>query len=186
MKVDSRNSYVDLTGLKFGRLTAEWPAGRRGCGPNRKTYWLCLCDCGRVKVVSTGNLRTQQVLSCGCLMRETSRKIGKSRMVHGLTGTPAFNLWRQAKRRALASSLPFEITVYDIVIPQHCPFLEIPLIPQKNKLGPNSPSIDKIIPSLGYVRGNIQVISVKANWMKGNATIEEMRLFLKNWEAMAA
>lgn len=45
---------------------------------------------------------------------------------------------------------------------------------------PNSPSLDKIIPQLGYVKGNIIVMSMKANIMKANATKEELINFSKN------
>lgn len=46
-------------------------------------------------------------------------------------------------------------------------------------MNPNedSPSIDKVIPELGYVRGNVWVISNKANRIKNNATLEELKLF---------
>jgi hypothetical protein len=49
-----------------------------------------------------------------------------------------------------------------------------------SKLPENYASLDKIDPSKGYVIGNLQVISKKANAMKSNATIEELRLFVKN------
>jgi len=39
-----------------------------------------------------------------------------------------------------------------------------------------APSMDKIIPALGYVKGNIQIISMRANRIKSNATTEELRL----------
>ena len=42
-------------------------------------------------------------------------------------------------------------------------------------LGDDSPSLDRIVSSLGYVKGNIRVISYKANRVKSNATLEELR-----------
>jgi hypothetical protein len=184
MKLDLRggNNYLDLTQKVFGRLTTQWIAGRRGRGPSKKTIWLCSCSCGRLRLVNTGNLRSGQVQSCGCIRYETMRITGQSNRRHGLTGTPQFKMWRQAKRRAAAFGLEFSISVSDIVIPSVCPLLHIPMFPRKNGLGPNSPSLDRIVPSLGYIVGNIQVISMKANLMKGNATLEEMQLLVRNWE----
>ena len=48
------------------------------------------------------------------------------------------------------------------------------------KGGPNSPSLDKIIPAIGYIKGNIAVMSHKANTMKQNATLEEL-ILLGEW-----
>ena len=81
-----------------------------------------------------------------------------------------------AKQRAKKSGLPFDITYKDIVIPEFCPYLGIKLVPFSEW---SSPSLDKIIPTLGYVKGNIQVISTKANTMKNNATQEELICFAK-------
>jgi hypothetical protein len=66
------------------------------------------------------------------------------------------------------------------VIPIVCPILGIPIIKEvTNKLGPKttSPSIDRIDNSKGYIKGNVQVISNKANVMKGNSTPEERLKF---------
>jgi hypothetical protein len=87
----------------------------------------------------------------------------------------------RAKRRSKKYNLPFNIDISDIIIPEFCPVLEIKL--ERNYGGSandNSPSLDKIIPYLGYVKGNIRVISHKANTMKNNATEEELKLFCKN------
>ena len=43
----------------------------------------------------------------------------------------------------------------------------------------NSPSIDRKIPSLGYMKGNIWVISYRANRIKNDATVEELELLAK-------
>jgi hypothetical protein len=39
----------------------------------------------------------------------------------------------------------------------------------------NSPTLDRIIPSLGYVRGNVKVISMRANVLKHNASLDELK-----------
>jgi len=96
--------------------------------------------------------------------------------------SPELKMWRRAANRAKEQQLAFDILVDDIVIPDVCPVLGIPLVINKGKSGGgnNSPSLDKIIPELGYVRGNIQVISQLANVMKFNATKEQLLLFA-NW-----
>lgn len=57
---------LDLTGQKYGRLQVLEPA------PNKKgkTMWLCQCDCGNKKIISTDSLRSGKVSSCGCLKKE--------------------------------------------------------------------------------------------------------------------
>ena len=69
-----------------------------------------------------------------------------------------------------------------------CPILEVPLnyspVGYGQKTPPNHASLDKIDPSKGYVVGNLQVISKKANSMKSDASIEELRKFVKNITAI--
>jgi hypothetical protein len=57
--------------------------------------------------------------------------------------------------------------------------------PGQDKPTDNSPSLDKIIPSLGYVRGNVQVISQRANSIKRDATLAELELLVQNMRANA-
>jgi hypothetical protein len=92
----------------------------------------------------------------------------------------AKKLYRFAKQRATKLNLPFDITEEDITVPTHCPALGIELVHNQNSVGPNSPTLDKLVPELGYVKGNIAVISHKANLMKNNATLEEL-LGLVKW-----
>lgn len=62
------------------------------------------------------------------------------------------------------------------MIPLHCPVLGLPLYRNSggSAQGPNSPSLDRIDPALGYVKGNVKVISSRANSIKSNATPEEL------------
>jgi hypothetical protein len=77
----------------------------------------------------------------------------------------------EAKRRAVRQGVPFNLSRLDIAIPPVCPILGIPLIiGQKTHVSPNSPTLDRIVPSRGYVRGNVLIISWLANKTKGNIT----------------
>lgn len=85
-----------------------------------------------------------------------------------------------AKYRAKKNNLPFDLEVSDIVLPTHCPILKIPLLTyagQGNNIRKDSYSLDRIDPTKGYTKDNIQVISGLANRMKQNATQEELILF---------
>lgn len=66
------------------------------------------------------------------------------------------------------------ITLEDIVIPDVCPVLGIPLDRSAERLAPNKPSIDRIDNAKGYVPGNVQVISWRANRLKADASLEEL------------
>jgi hypothetical protein len=85
-----------------------------------------------------------------------------------------------ARGRARKCNIEFDLVAEDIVIPTHCPVLGIEL---KSGIGtgrgPNddSPTIDRIDSSLGYVRGNVMVMSAKANSMKHSANPDELLKF---------
>lgn len=79
-----------------------------------------------------------------------------------------------ATTRSRKYGYPCTITITDIVIPEYCPILNIKLEINTGRYNYNSPSLDKIIPSLGYVPGNIMVISMRANMIKNNATVTEI------------
>tara|TARA_R110002096_G_scaffold58562_1_gene147378 strand:- start:878 stop:1360 length:483 start_codon:yes stop_codon:yes gene_type:complete len=85
-----------------------------------------------------------------------------------------------AKSRAKRKGFPFDIEESDIIIPKICPVLGINIITNTiRKPTDNSPSLDKFIPELGYVKGNIAVISVRANRIKNNSTRQEIELLLQ-------
>ena len=86
----------------------------------------------------------------------------------------------QLKRRAEQRGLEFNLDESDIIIPEKCPILEVPLVIGKKNDYMYSPSIDRIDNTKGYIKGNIQVISMKANTMKNSATPEELVNFCKN------
>lgn len=60
-------NFIDLTNEKFGRLTAIKYLGN--------SKWLCKCDCGKEIIAERGTLRTGSKKSCGCLLKESSKKL---------------------------------------------------------------------------------------------------------------
>lgn len=84
----------------------------------------------------------------------------------------------RTKYRAKKIGVPFDLVVEDIHIPERCPVLGIPL---KHCIGPRgfsdyAPSLDRIIPRFGYVRGNVRIVSARANRIRYNATPAELEL----------
>ena len=109
-------------------------------------------------------------------MREFSKNFNKVYR----KDNPTYFLLKAAKSRAKKQNLPFNLELEDIIIPAYCPILEIELFTNKEKSCNNSPSLDKIIPNLGYVKGNIKVISHLANSMKNSADFDLLQKFSKN------
>jgi len=85
-----------------------------------------------------------------------------------------------ARIRAKKKGLVFGITYDDIIVPKVCPLLQIPIQVSKGKIGPGSPSIDRLDPTKGYVKGNVMVISHKANTAKNTLTLAELELLVRN------
>jgi hypothetical protein len=84
------------------------------------------------------------------------------------------NLVRSAKHRARRFKVPFAISASDLNWPERCPVLDIPLEYETTSFRERSPSIDRLIPELGYVPGNVAVISMRANRLKNSATPMEL------------
>lgn len=91
----------------------------------------------------------------------------------------AEGMLRRAKDRAQKKGIQFDLTLEDIVIPTHCPILGMPLLAggqgERGSHHLSSPSLDRIDNTQGYVRGNIVVISSRANTLKRDATLEEVQ-----------
>lgn len=85
-----------------------------------------------------------------------------------------------AKKRALKKSIEFSLTKEDIIIPDICPLLEIPIFAGEKGNYLNTPSLDRIDNTIGYIPNNIRVISSLANTMKNCATREQLLTFCKN------
>lgn len=96
----------------------------------------------------------------------------------GIRKNPVSYILWQIKSKSKRYNIPFNLTHEDIVIPTHCPVLGIPLTISDGNSTWNSPSVDRTIPRLGYVKGNIAIISHRANSIKSDATSKELEMVL--------
>jgi len=87
---------------------------------------------------------------------------------------PDRELWRRARTRAADRGGAFDLPREDIISPSACPVLGIPL-EVGGPRSPNSPSLDRIVPSRGYVTGNVRVISDLANRFKGAKSLGQLK-----------
>ena len=93
----------------------------------------------------------------------------------------AYYVLARIKDRAKKKGLEFNLDLEDVDYPDVCPILGLKLERgTSGKSTNNSPSVDRINLEIGYVKGNIQVISQLANSMKSNATPEQLLMFA-NW-----
>ena len=94
----------DLTGQKFGRLTA---VSRYGFDEFGRQLWTCECECGNTIVAHAYSLKQGHTKSCGCLKKEKATANLPSNQVgercpsykHGGEGTRLYNIWKGMKRR---------------------------------------------------------------------------------------
>lgn len=89
------------------------------------------------------------------------------------------------RRDAKAKGIPFSITISDLLpVPDICPVLGIPMRPGPSGGADFSPSIDRIVPDRGYVKGNVIVVSLKANRIKNDATLADLQAVVKFYQTL--
>ena len=92
-------------------------------------------------------------------------------------------LWN-IKSRAKRKGIPFDLNEDEIEFPEVCPVFKKPFAFGLGKLNDLSPSLDRIDNSKGYIKGNIIIVSWKANRIKNDATIEELRILTNFYESL--
>jgi len=111
--------------------------------------------------------------------RETMSICKKCNSERVKSKSPEYKMRNRAQIRAKRKNLEFNLEVSDIVIPKTCPVMGIPMFHHPKCIGGkhDSPSLDRIDNSKGYIKGNVQVISMIANRMKFDASPEELLKF---------
>lgn len=97
----------------------------------------------------------------------------------GWAATKIARLKQSAAKRGIEFSLTTE-DLMELGRPKYCKYLEVELDYTAEGLQPNSPSVNRIDPAKGYIVGNIEIISNKANSMLLNASYGELMAFVRN------
>lgn len=86
---------LELTGVRFGRYVVlrRTTITKRG-----NIKWLCRCDCGVIKEVQGGNLRSGNTISCGRYCKDAPMKHGHCRK-RTSGNSPEYNSWANMKKR---------------------------------------------------------------------------------------
>lgn len=185
--------FVDLSGQKFTRLKVLGLSKQRS--PQNEILWDCLCDCGSKRKFTTRCLKSENSKSCGCLRRDlqsgkNNHQARKNMARCNGRFIPSSDEWYKSAERiknasktnnikfGFNSAADLALYLKDIA-PLKCPIFGTSFKKGFGRPQPQSPSVDKIIPSKGYVRGNIQIISHLANRMKNNATPKQLRQFAR-------
>lgn len=141
------------------------------------------CSCGKEL-----NSKCRKCKECS---RESMKLRRESMLSSGMSRQDVYNYaWRlnnpekymlhTAKSRAKKKGTEFNLTPDDIKIPEVCPVFGTPFTHElKTGKNPLAPSLDRIDPNKGYVKGNVQVISWRANDLKSNGTVEEFKMLLE-------
>lgn len=142
------------------KATTAWTDGHREC-----------TECKRVLPFSMFHKHAQCLFGVNTVCKECRKP--KSRQ-HWKDTDLRVKILNRTKSRATKYGIPFDITVEDIHIPTVCPVFGTSFV---EGCIDTAASVDKIDPNKGYVSGNIQIISNKANRMKSNASTTELRAF---------
>lgn len=168
---------VDLTGQKFNKLTVLGKAKQQKCGV---VVWDCVCECGGKTIVSSAKLKFGNKKTCGCAKQKLVASDGAwLRSDHWLKVNGS-----RIRANAVRAGVPFgfnslnEFALYvHSITPDKCPVFGKKLVAGQGQSHDWSPSIDKIVPEKGYVKGNLQVISYLANRMKNSASHKQLEQF---------
>jgi hypothetical protein len=153
----------DLTGKRFGKLIV---LKKDSVNVKRGTAdWLCRCDCGTEKVITSGSLRSGATTSCGCFRKEKMYKGYES-----LSGC----LWERVKKGAKKRNLEFKITIkeaWELFEKQKrkCALSGVSIVLVRDLTRDrkkNTASLDRKNSTKGYTKDNIQWVHKRINQMK--------------------
>ena len=93
-------------------------------------------------------------------------------------------LYKNIKSRCKRIGREFSIELDDIIIPKKCPVFGFDLKREDRETWMCAPSVDRIDSSKGYIKGNITVVSRRANILKRDATIDELEQLLNYYKTL--
>lgn len=148
--------------MRQNKKTKSWPSGHREC-----------TTCKQLLPLTAFHKHKQCLYGYNTVCKTCRKPLAKQQWKEK---DIVLKMLQRCKTRATQNKLEFNLTAEDINIPTHCPVFKVQFVFGDVDW---SPSVDRIDPSKGYTKGNVQIISNKANRMKSDATIEELKTFAK-------
>lgn len=164
-----------LTGLIFGKLKVLDKYKIIKTKSSSRTAWLCQCECGNQKYISSGNLQNGDIKSCGC----STHLKGKDSHHWTGYGDISGELWYTIKSQAEKRNIKFELSIkyaWQQFIKQNrkCALSGIDLqFPIGNDFKSGNASLDRIDSKKGYIEENIQWTTKDINLMKRTKSNQE-------------
>lgn len=180
-KLSGIKSYTDkqqlqLIGKRFGRLIVE---NIDTFCYKKQSYWICKCDCGKIKSVRGSHLQLGRTISCGCINRgKTSKKWKGYEEISG-------KFFYSIKRNAITRNIGFNITIkdlWDLYLKQNkkCALSNLPLnFPSIVGSNDGTASLDRIDSSKSYILENSQWLHKDVNNLKWDFTQKEFINYCK-------
>lgn len=163
---------TDLTGQKFGKWTVLSHSHVTRTRHNSTVhYWNCECECGTKRAVRGDSLKKWVkggTKSCGCVLKQVGRNHHAWRGYEDISAA----FWKQFRWSARARKLPFKITieyVWRLYLKQNkkCALTGLPIsFPENARDTSHNASLDRIDSSKGYIKGNVQWVDKRINFMK--------------------
>lgn len=162
----------------------------------------CINGHGTVRSVANGDCITCRNIAKAKAAKKKRRargllKVGRKIKYSEFVGPPKptrkhspkpiteFDFWVKRSRTGNPARTKLPLEYYQSLFTTHCPLLGIELtyVNCGKKAAPsNYATLDRIDSSKGYVMGNVQILSFRANTIKGSTTIQELELILNNWK----
>jgi hypothetical protein len=166
--------YSNLIGKKFSRLTIKKIIFKKDKSNRIRVFAKCDCICNSSKIIRLDGILEKRVKSCGCWSTYVKTQKNPNTEIN----KPKNILKWSASNRSRVKDVPFDINIADYEIPKKCPVLGIRIFKKGKFKTDNSATLDRFVPDRGYVKDNVMVISDRANRLKRDMDLYELKILI--------
>ncbi len=154
------NKHAKLEGKKFGKLTVKSFSHLH----NYRTYWNCICDCGKEVTCFAANLIKGNSQSCGCKRNKTHPNVYIARVI---------NQYRNRSYVDYGCDFSISIEEFEKLILDNCHYCGKEPSNKLSKVDFKYNGIDRLNSNLGYIEGNCVTCCKHCNIAKNTMTYSE-------------
>lgn len=103
----NKPKYEDLTGKTFNKLKVlEYSHTKKRPDGRNVYFWKCICDCGNITYVNSSHLKSGHTTSCGCVLKQHQKDLGKYNYTNGLSNTRIGRIYHNMINRCKNEKMP--------------------------------------------------------------------------------